>query len=97
MRRRRTQSREAAKTRNGTKPKRSSTSRAAHRTSSSVADLQSQVSALTLELAEARERQEATADVGAKAPCRASQHFRGCYHRRIPAGTSRAGFLKGLG
>jgi adenylate cyclase len=45
------------------KPKRSNTSNAARRTGSSVAALQDQVSALTRELAEAREQQTATSEV----------------------------------
>ena len=65
MRLRRTIGRKPAKARlsKTAKPKRSNASNAARRTTSSVADLQNQVSALTRELAEAREQQTATADV----------------------------------
>jgi len=58
-------SREPAKTRHGktTKPKRGNKSNAARRTSSSLAELQKQLSALTSELAEARKQQTATANV----------------------------------
>ncbi len=45
------------------KPMRTDKLKAARRTSSSVADLQNQVSALTWQLAEAREQQTATAEV----------------------------------
>ena len=45
------------------KPRRTNKLKAARRTNSSVADLQNQVSALTRQLAEAREQQTATADV----------------------------------
>ena len=63
MRRRGTVSRKPAKThhRKPTRPKRSNAPTATRRASS--ADLQEQVSALTRELAEAREQQTATADV----------------------------------
>ena len=65
MRRRRTMSRKPAKTqhRTTTKPKRSNAPTAARPASSTLADLQEQVSALTRELGEAREQQTATADV----------------------------------
>ena len=45
------------------KPKRNNAPAAAHPASSTLADLQEQVSALTHELAEARERQTATSEV----------------------------------
>ena len=65
MRRPRTKSRRPAKTRHGstTKPKRKRAPTAARRASSTLADLQQQVSALTRELAEAREQQTATAEI----------------------------------
>ncbi len=65
MRLRRTIGRKTAKAQPGktTKPKRNNTSNSAHRTGSSVADLQNQVSALTSELAEARAQQAATSQV----------------------------------
>ncbi len=65
MRRRNTPNRKPAKARNGktTKPRRSKTPNVARRTSSFVAELQKQVSALTHELAEAREQQTATSEV----------------------------------
>ena len=65
MKRRSTTSRTSAKVLPGetTKPKRSNTPNAQRRTSSSVTDLQRQVSALTRELAEAREQQTATSDI----------------------------------
>ena len=65
MRRHSAISRKPAKVRHGktTKPKRSNKSNAAHRTSSSLAELQKQLSALTSELAEAREQQTATSEV----------------------------------
>ena len=65
MRRRRAIRRTPAKTRHGktTKPKRNNSSTAGRRRSSSVADLQEQVTFLARELAEAREQQTATADV----------------------------------
>jgi signal transduction histidine kinase len=58
-------SRKPAKTQHGstTKPEWSKTARAARRASSTVADLQKQVSALTCELAQALEQQAATAEV----------------------------------
>jgi hypothetical protein len=61
----RTMSRKPAKTRRGrtTKPKRSNAPTAAPPASSTLADLQEQVSALTRELAEAREQQTATSEV----------------------------------
>src|ERR1700686_4108238 len=46
-----------------TRPKRINAAMAAGQASSTIADLQEQVSALTRELAEAREQQTATADV----------------------------------
>src|SRR5690242_7414126 len=46
-----------------TKPKRKNARRAASRIGSTLADLQEQVTALTRELAEAREQQTATSDV----------------------------------
>jgi GAF domain-containing protein len=65
VRRQSTTGRTPAKARSSTraKPKRSNTSNAARRISSIVADLQNKVSALTHELAEAREQQTATAEV----------------------------------
>jgi predicted nucleic acid-binding Zn-ribbon protein len=65
VRRPRTKSRRPAKTRHGstTKPKRNNAPKAARPTSSTLADLQQQVSALTRELAEAREQQTATSEV----------------------------------
>src|SRR5262245_20241242 len=65
MRRRRAMSRKPAKTQHASprKPKRNSAPTAARPASSTLADLQEQVSALTRELAEAREQQTATADV----------------------------------
>jgi hypothetical protein len=58
-------SRKPAKTQHGstTKPKRDNAPTAARPASSTLVDLQDQVSALTRELAEAREQQTATADV----------------------------------
>jgi GAF domain-containing protein len=58
-------SRKPAKVRHGktTKPKRSNKSNAARRTSLSLAELQKQLSALTSELAEAREQQTAASEV----------------------------------
>jgi signal transduction histidine kinase len=57
--------RKPAKTQHGstTKPKRNNTSTAARPASPTLADLQEQVSALTRELAEAREQQTATSEV----------------------------------
>ena len=65
MRRRRTMSRKPAKAQHGstTKPKRNSAPMAARPSSSTLADLQDQVSALTRELAEAREQQSASSEV----------------------------------
>jgi signal transduction histidine kinase len=65
VRRRRTTTRKPANTQHGstTKPKRKNAPTAARQASSTLADLQQQVSALTRELAEAREQQTATADV----------------------------------
>jgi signal transduction histidine kinase len=65
VRRPRTKSRRPAKTRHGstTKPKRNNAPTAARPAGSTLADLQQQVSALTRELAEAREQQTATSDV----------------------------------
>src|SRR5262249_32145367 len=65
VRRRRTMSRKPAKTQHAStrKPKRYSTPTAARPASSPLADLQEQVSALTRELAEAREQQTATSEV----------------------------------
>jgi predicted molibdopterin-dependent oxidoreductase YjgC len=65
VRLRRTIGRKPAKARPSktAKPKRSNVSNAARRTSSSVAELQDQVSALTRELAEGREQQTATSEV----------------------------------
>jgi hypothetical protein len=62
VRRRRTIRRRPAKTRHGktTKPKRDNAPTAVRRRSSSVADLQEQVTFLARELAEAREQQTAT-------------------------------------
>jgi hypothetical protein len=62
---RRTINRKPARTRQGktTKPKRSNASSAAHRGTSSIADLQEQVTFLARELAEAREQQTATSEV----------------------------------
>src|SRR5215472_8835748 len=58
-------SRKPAKTQHSSskKPKRNNAPAAAHPASSTLADLQEQVSALTHELAEARERQTATSEV----------------------------------
>ena len=65
VRRRCTMSRKPAKTQHSStkKPKRNNASTAPSPASSTLADLQEQVSALTRELAEAREQQTATADV----------------------------------
>src|SRR5215203_7191736 len=65
VRRRRTMSRKPAKTQHGStsKPKRNNAPTAPHAASSTLADLQEQVSALTRELAEAREQQTATSEV----------------------------------
>jgi hypothetical protein len=65
VRRRRTLARKPAKTQHGstTKPKRDNAPTAARQASSTLADLQRQVSALARELAEARQQQTATADV----------------------------------
>src|ERR1700730_18328477 len=65
VRRRRTMSRKPAKTQHAStrKPKRNSAPTAARPASSTLADLQEQVSALTRELAEAREQQTATSNV----------------------------------
>ena len=65
MRRRRAMSRKPAKTQHAstTKPKRNNAPTAARPPSSTLADLQQQVSALTRELAEAREQQTATSEV----------------------------------
>jgi len=65
VRRRCTMSRKPAKTQHSStkKPKRNNAPTAAPPASSTLADLQEQVSALTRELAEAREQQAATADV----------------------------------
>ena len=65
MGRRATIIRRKARTRPGkaTKPKRNDAPTAAHPASSSLADLREQVSALTRELAAAREQQTATAEV----------------------------------
>jgi signal transduction histidine kinase len=62
---RRTINRKPARTRQGktTKPKRRNASSAAHRGTSSIADLQEQVTFLARELAEAREQQTATSEV----------------------------------
>ena len=58
-------SRKPAKTQHGstTKPKRNNAQKNARRADSRVADLQEQVSALTRELAEAREQQTATSEI----------------------------------
>jgi signal transduction histidine kinase len=63
--RRRTTTRKPAKTQHGstTKPKRNEAPASARQASSTLADLQQQVTALTRELVEAREQQTATADV----------------------------------
>jgi GAF domain-containing protein len=65
VKRRGTKSRNPAKTRHGktAEPARSNARTAARPASSTVADLQERVSALTRELAEAREQQTATSDV----------------------------------
>jgi GAF domain-containing protein len=64
VRRRRTISRKLANQQGTTtKPKRSNAPRAAQSASSTLADLQEQVSALTRELAESREQQTATSEV----------------------------------
>jgi hypothetical protein len=65
VRRRRTLTRKPAKTQHGstTKPKRDNTPTAARQASSTLADLQQQVSALARELAEAREQQTASSEV----------------------------------
>ena len=65
VRQRRTITRKPAKTQYGrtTKPKRNNAPTAPRAASSTLADLQQQVSALARELAEAREQQTATADV----------------------------------
>jgi hypothetical protein len=65
VRRRRTITRKPAKTQHGstTKPKRDKAPTAARQASSTLADLQQQVSALARELAEAREQQTATSEV----------------------------------
>src|SRR5262249_5738472 len=65
VRRRRTMSRKPAKTQHAstTKPKRNKTPTAARQASSTLADLQQQVTALALELAEALEQQTATTEV----------------------------------
>src|SRR5215468_10736567 len=65
VRRRGTVSRKPAKTqhRKPTRPKRNSPPAAARPTTPTTADLQEQVSALTRELAEAREQQTATSEV----------------------------------
>jgi hypothetical protein len=65
VRRRGTVSRRPSKTqhRKPTRPKRSNARTATRQASSTVADLQQQVSALTRELAEAREQQTATSEV----------------------------------
>src|SRR5689334_5708662 len=65
VRRPRTKSRGPAKTRHGstTKSKRNKPPAAACLASSTLADLQQQVSALIRELAEAREQQNATAEI----------------------------------
>ena len=65
MRLRRTMGRKPAKARPSkmAEPKRGNVSNAAHRTTPSVAELQDQVSALTRELAQAREQQTATSEV----------------------------------
>src|SRR3974390_1052971 len=63
--RRRTMSRKPAKTQHGstTKPRRNNAPTAPRPASSTLADLQQQVTALTRELAEAREQQTATSEV----------------------------------
>src|SRR5262245_51940031 len=65
VRRHRTMSRKPAKTQHGstTKPKRNNAPTEAQPASSTLADLQEQVGALTRELAEAREQQTATCEV----------------------------------
>src|ERR1700737_1126739 len=65
VRRRRAMSRKPAKTQHAstTKPKRNNAPTAARPVSSTLADLQEQISALTRELAEAREQQTATSEV----------------------------------
>src|ERR1700738_1623760 len=65
VRRRCAMSRKPAKTQHSStkKPKRNNAPTAAPRTSSTLADLQEQVSSLTRELAEAREQQTATSNV----------------------------------
>src|SRR5260221_9410340 len=65
VRQRRTTPRKPAKTQHGstTKPKRNKAPASARQASSTLADLQQQVTALTRELVEAREQQTATADV----------------------------------
>jgi transcriptional regulator with GAF, ATPase, and Fis domain len=65
VRRRRTLTRKPAKTQHGstTKPKRNNAPTAARQASSTLADLQQQVSALARELAEAREQQTASSEV----------------------------------
>ena len=65
MRRRRTMSRKPAKTQHAstTKPKRNNAPSEARSASSTLADLQEQVSALTRELIQAREQQTATSEV----------------------------------
>src|SRR5215469_3811415 len=65
VRRRQTTSRRPAETRHGStsKPKGKKVPKAARPVSSTLADLQQQVSVLTRELADAREQQTATADV----------------------------------
>src|SRR5260370_30303088 len=65
VRRRRAMSRKPAKTQHAStrKPKRNSAPTAARPASSTLADLQEQVSALTRDLAEAREQQTATSEV----------------------------------
>jgi signal transduction histidine kinase len=65
VKRRRTLTRKPAKTQHGstTKPKRDNAPTVARQASSTLADLQQQVSALARELAEAREQQTATSEV----------------------------------
>jgi hypothetical protein len=65
VRRRRTITRKPLKTQYGsaTKPRRNNAPTAARQASSTLADLQQQVSALARELAEAREQQTATSDL----------------------------------
>ena len=63
VRRHRTMSRKPAPHASTTKPKRNNASAEARPASSALADLQEQVSALTRELAEAREQQTATSEV----------------------------------